>query len=112
MNLDDSLRDDAIVNGEFTDTAAMAQAIKMVFRRGANWDKLPPEAKETMELSATSLARILNGDPTDARHWNAIAASMRLRAKGLDNIENNISRLARIRVQQRMPQTDDEDGAA
>lgn len=110
MNLDDSLRDDVAANGEFTDTSAMAQAIKMLLRRGANWDKLPPEAKEALELAATSVARILNGDAGDARHWNTIAAALRARAKSLDNLENNVSKLARLRVQLR--QEPEEDGAA
>lgn len=111
MNLDDSLHDDAIVNGDFAETANLAQGIKYVLRRGKNWETLPPDAKEMLELAATSLARILTGDAADAQHWNAIAASMRLRAKALDSVESNIKRLVRLRVQARTP-TQEEDGAA
>lgn len=102
MNLDDSLRDEAIVNGPFEDTAPLAQALKMVFRRGRSWEALPPESKEALELTATSIARILTGDATDVGHWNTVAVMARQRAKALDQkgIENSVASLARLRTRQ------------
>ena len=100
MNLDDSLRDEVATNGPFEDTATLAQAIKMVFRRGRNWDALPPEAKEALELTASAVARVLTGDATAIEHWNTIAINARQRAKGLDQkgLEGSVAAVARLRT--------------
>ena len=84
MNLDDSLRDKQITNGPFDDMAQLAQAIKFALRRGRNWEALPPEAKETLELIATRIAKILCGDAVDPNHWNEIAVLGRIRSKALE----------------------------
>jgi hypothetical protein len=75
MNLDDSL---------FEDMSALAQGLKFAFRRGKNWETLPPESKEALELIASSLAQILTGNPSDARRWVDIATLANLRSKALE----------------------------
>ena len=37
-------------------------------RRGRNWESLPNQSKEALEMIATKVARILNGDATDPEH--------------------------------------------
>jgi hypothetical protein len=112
MNLDESLRDRAIANGPFEDTSALAQAVKMVFRRGRNWDPLPPESKEALEIIASQVAMILTGDAAEDSHWNAVATYARMRALmleprstptpiGLESFEDKIRSLASIRTQPR-----------
>lgn len=107
MNLDETLRDKVSTHGAYEDTAQMAQALKMVIRRGRNWDTLTMDAKESLEHLATKVARILTGDATEPDHWNDAAGYMRLRANQLDSrVETGISRIAR----RLRPAT--EDGAA
>lgn len=100
MNLDDSLRDKIMVSGPFEDNAAVAQALKFAIRRGKNWDTLPPESKEALEMIATNIAAILVGDPTNDGHWNSIANYARLRGKALDQkgLEDSVAAVARLRT--------------
>jgi hypothetical protein len=58
----------------FDDAAQLAQGLKFAFRRGKNWEGLPPEAKEALELMATHQARILSGKPIGPTDWDVIAA--------------------------------------
>jgi hypothetical protein len=117
MNLDDQLRDRQNINGVFEDTAAIAQALKMLVRRGRNWDALSNEGKEALENVCTLIARILTGDGTEPEHWNSAAGFMRLRGAALNsNLEAGISRITnRLRTPPRIMETvkpPDEDGAA
>jgi hypothetical protein len=99
MNLDDSLHDKQTINGVFPETAGLAQAFKMLMRRGKNWEPLHPESKEALELIASHLARILHGDALEPKHWNDIASLARLRGKELETLESSIQRTARVRSQ-------------
>ena len=96
MNIDDTLRDKQSTHGLYEDMAAMSQALKMVMRRGKNWEALTPEAKESLEHLATKVARILSGDANEPDHWNDIAGYARLRANALDTrIESGMSRIVK-----------------
>ena len=108
MNLDDTLRDQAITNGSLDDSAELAQAMKFVLRRGKNWDTLPPVAKEALERTATHISMILTGDANEAGHWNSIAGLMRTRGKALENFESGIQRLARAKAILRTVENDEE----
>jgi hypothetical protein len=89
MNLDDSL---------FEDMSALAQGLKFAFRRGKNWETLPPESKEALELIASSLAQILTGNPSDAKRWADIAMLANLRRNVLEDSLENIARMGQVRV--------------
>jgi hypothetical protein len=122
MNIDDLLRDREATHGTFEDTATIAQTLKILMRRARNWDNLPPASKEALELMATKAARILNGDATNADHWNDIAGYARLRANAFapgyrrpavtDDVEAGISSIAK-RLRPIVPaRVNDEGGAA
>ena len=90
MNFDDGL---------FEDMSALAQGLKFAFRRGKNWETLPPESKEALELIASSLAQILTGNPSDARRWVDIATLANLRSKALESsLEKSVAQTAQARV--------------
>jgi hypothetical protein len=90
MNFDDGL---------FEDMSALAQGLKFAFRRGKNWETLPPESKEALELIASSLAQILAGNPSDARRWVDIATLANLRSKALESsLEKSVAQTAQARV--------------
>jgi hypothetical protein len=106
MNLDDSLREKQMENGPFEDMAQLAQALKFALRRGKNWEALPPESKEALELIATHFAKILSGDASTPKHWDSIAILARLRGKALQAValENSVSRIGRQRIEDRFKQ--------
>jgi hypothetical protein len=55
--------------GKFPEHARITQNIKAAMRDSPNWDKLPPYMKETLEMTAHKIGRILNGDPFYADSW-------------------------------------------
>jgi hypothetical protein len=118
MNLDEHLRDKETTHGTFEDTATIAQTLKAVMRRGRNWESLPNTSKETLDGAATLIARILNGDAADPKHWNGAAGYMRLRSNALaskgGDLESGISSITRRLRPTPMPRVNsvDEGGAA
>lgn len=86
--------------GEFGEIAAFAQILKTALRRGKNWESLTNDAKESLEQAATSISRILNGDPNEMDHWTRIADYMKLRIDAIHNkaLENKIANVATERV--------------
>jgi hypothetical protein len=115
MNLDDHLRDRQNAYGPFEETAAIAQALKLLVRRGKNWDALSNEGKEALENVCTLIARILTGDGADPEHWNNAAGFMRMRGVALSSsLELGISRITnRLRTRTLEPvKSEDGDGAA
>jgi hypothetical protein len=49
-------------HGSYDDVASMAQALKDDMRGGKNWKHLDDIQKETLEMTATKIARMLSGD--------------------------------------------------
>ena len=50
--------------GNFEDMATVAQGLKSVMVGSKNWDILTNGQREALEMLATKIARILNGDPS------------------------------------------------
>lgn len=59
--------------GEFDEQARITQNIKAAMRDSKNWDKLPPIMKESLEMQAGKISRILNGDPYYDDSWHDLA---------------------------------------
>lgn len=55
--------------GDFASQAIIAQNIKSAMRHSPNWHSLPNDMKESLEMVAGKLGRILNGDPTYLDSW-------------------------------------------
>lgn len=49
--------------GKFSEHALITQNIKAAMRHSPNWNKLPEDMKEALEMVAHKVGRILNGDP-------------------------------------------------
>jgi len=58
--------------GEFEDNARVTQNLKRVMRASANWERLSDDKKESLEMIAHKISRILNGDPEYADSWHDI----------------------------------------
>jgi hypothetical protein len=69
----DILNEREKTHGDYYRVAMMAQELKDAMRRGKNWKALDDTQRETLELIATKIGRILSGDPHEVDHWCDIA---------------------------------------
>lgn len=65
-------------HGDYQSCAIIAQRLKGIMRGYDRGDDLRPDAREALEMIATKMARILNGDPDHADSWDDIAGYARL----------------------------------
>jgi hypothetical protein len=49
--------------GNWREQAIIAQNVKEAFRKNTNWDSLPPYLRETLDMIASKVSRVLNGNP-------------------------------------------------
>ena len=59
--------------GDFAEHARITQEIKEAMARSKNWETLSPDKKESLDMIAHKIGRILNGDPDYADSWHDIA---------------------------------------
>lgn len=67
------LSDRAKTHGDYYRTSMMAQELKDAMRRGVNWKSLDDMQRETLEMIASKISRILSGNPHESDHWRDIA---------------------------------------
>lgn len=60
-------------HGDFTDQATITQNIKFQMSVGRNWNSLSACQRESLEMIAHKIARILAGDSNFKDHWDDIA---------------------------------------
>jgi len=62
-------------HGDFTDHARITQQLKTTLRelRPEGWHKLDDCQKETLDMIAHKIGRVLAGDPNVKDHWDDIA---------------------------------------
>lgn len=71
--------------GGFEGNARISQAIKAAMRDSPNWEELPSDMRESMDLIATKIGRILNGNPHHFDSWHDIEGYARLVASRLEH---------------------------
>lgn len=86
-NIDLTLDERGKRYGNFDDHAAITQALKVVMQATPNWGVLADDQKESLEMVAHKIGRILNGDPNYADSWHDIAGYIRLVEQRLDREE-------------------------
>jgi hypothetical protein len=62
-NVDKILDERGSRYGSYVKTARVSQNIKRAMADSPNWGVLPDDTKETLEMLALKIARLLNGDP-------------------------------------------------
>ena len=72
MTLSETLTERGSRYGDLMDQARIAQSVKSSFRV-KNWGILEADQKEALEMIASKIARILNGDPHYEDSWRDIA---------------------------------------
>ena len=73
----------ATTHGDFTDVSRVAQDIKSIMTSSKGWPKLRSAQRESLEVIATKIGRILGGDPAHKDHWDDIAGYAELVAREL-----------------------------
>jgi hypothetical protein len=74
--------------GEFLGVSMVAQNIKVAMRNSDNWERLPPDACEALEMVANKLGRILNGDCLYVDSWRDAEGYLKLMADRLERCQN------------------------
>lgn len=69
--------------GEFAEHARITQAIKRAYQDSPNWECLPDDMREALEMNAHKVGRILNGDPDYHDSWHDIIGYTKLVADRL-----------------------------
>ena len=84
MSVDNTLEERGTRYGEFNSHSLITQRIKVAMKLSTNWHKLTPSQKESLEMIAHKVGRILNGDPDYADSWHDIAGYATLVEKELN----------------------------
>lgn len=71
--MNDILDEREKTHGDYHRVAMMAQELKDAMRRGKNWRTLDDTHRETLEMIASKIGRILSGNPHEVDHWRDIA---------------------------------------
>lgn len=73
MTIQDTLQERGKRYGEFDEHARITQSLKFAMTQSINWSTLADDQKESLEMIAHKIARILNGDPNYSDSWHDIA---------------------------------------
>jgi len=65
-------------HGNFKNTAETSQNIKSVMITGNNWERLNDSQRESLEMIAVKIGRILSGDHNFRDHWDDIVGYAQL----------------------------------
>jgi hypothetical protein len=60
-------------HGDYYRVAMMAQKLKRAMRRSKNWRTIDDTQRETLEMIASKIGRIMSGNPHEIDHWRDIA---------------------------------------
>lgn len=70
-------------HGEYRTHAMFSQSIKGIIKSSPNWDGMCDHQKETLEMIAHKIGRILAGDADFDDHWKDISGYAKLTADRL-----------------------------
>lgn len=69
--------------GDFADAAGVSQDLKKVMRDSVRWHDLNAQQRESLEMIANRIGRILSGDVNHYESWHGIAGFAELVAKAI-----------------------------
>ena len=82
-SINDTLKERGKTYGSFTEHARITQNIKRAMIDSPNWDKLSDPQKESLEMQAHKIGRILNGDQNFHDSWHDLVGYAKLVADDL-----------------------------
>jgi hypothetical protein len=71
-------------HGDFKGVALTALTIKAIVKNSKNYKYLSGEEEESLDMIASKIGRILNGNPHEIDHWRDIAGYAKLVVKSLE----------------------------
>lgn len=77
-NINDTLSDRGSKYGPFPEHARITQNIKRAMMDSPNWFNLTDSQRESLEMQAHKIGRILNGDPNYVDSWHDITGYAKL----------------------------------
>lgn len=80
VGIDATLAERGARYGSYAEHAHITQAIKAAMADSSNWASLKPHQRETLEMIAHKVGRILNGDPDYHDSWHDIVGYAKLSA--------------------------------
>ena len=81
--IEEVLEERGKTHGDFCTHAYVTQMIKRVFSTSDNWREMRVTQRESLEMIAHKIGRILSGDPDHKDHWVDIAGYAMLVGKEL-----------------------------
>ncbi len=75
------LQERGTTHGSFSENAHYGQALRDLFRSSPQWHRMPPEHRESLDVIAVKLSRILSGQSMHPDHFADIAGYAELAAK-------------------------------
>lgn len=98
-DIDNTLAERGTRYGDYTFHAAITQDLKKVMHAAPKWTQLGDHQKETLEMIAHKIGRILNGDPNYHDSWHDIVGYAKLSADQLvkDNALRTPAKGTRVR---------------
>ena len=101
------LQERAKTHGQYAKTAETSQKLKTAMMLSKNWPRLTEPQAEAIEMIASKLARILNGDPNFRDHWDDIAGYAQLASLAapspMDTVERDIATLIAEEIVPELP---------
>ena len=76
--INEILKDRGNRYGEFKEHARITQSIKTAMIDSPNWNSLSPDKRESLDMIAHKIGRILNGDPNYIDSWHDITGYSQL----------------------------------
>jgi len=83
----DILQERESTHGFYSEVSSVSQGIKMTMQIGVNWKDLKAEQRESLEMIANKIGRILSGNSNFIDHWQDIAGYAALIVKGMEDDE-------------------------
>ena len=77
-------------HGPVEDQARMSEDIKNMIHSSENWEMLHPVMKQSLDMIALKISRILEGDPMCSEHWEDLAGYPTLVIKFIEREEEVI----------------------
>ena len=87
ISIDKTLEERGSRYGIYKNQAFISQSLKVVMRAQSNYHVMDADMKESLDLIANKIGRILNGDPNYHDSWHDIAGYAKLVADRLLGIE-------------------------
>lgn len=78
MSIQQILSERQATHGDFADHAQTTQLLKTVMHSQSGWTRLNAMQRESLDMIAHKIGRVLSGNPNHADHWIDIQGYARL----------------------------------